>query len=237
VTARNDLQLYEDHADRWWRPGDRFFRSLRSVGAFHLEVLLGDPDTRIADARVAELGCGGGIASLALAARGARVVGVDRSRSSLRAARREAERRGTPCAFVLADLCNSPLPTERFDLVVMTDVLEHLEQPARALREAARLLRPGGRVFLSTFDRTRASELAVVVLAEGLGLVPRGTHDARLFVRPAELERYARESGLRVERLLRERPALVRTVLTWTIHLRHSRRGPGFCAFLRKEHA
>ncbi len=158
-------------------------------------------------------------------------------RASIGAARAQAELCELSVRFLRADLYRCPLHDAAFDFVVVPDVLEHLSDPAAALREAARLLRPGGRMFLSTFDRTWRSRVAVVTVAEGLGLVPRGTHDARLFVRPDELHEYARESGLTVQLLVRESPALLRTAFTWTVHLRESRRGPGYSAFLVKEGA
>jgi len=235
VTPGNDLSIYEGNAQRWWDPEDRFFRSLRSVGDFHLRLLERRWGAALAGARVAELGCGGGYVALALAERGARVVGLDLSPASLRAARGEARRRGLAGAFVRADLYRCPLTPGSFDLVVLPDVLEHLEEPARALAEASRLLRPGGRLFLSTFDRTWFGRLAVVTLAEGLGLVPRGTHDARWFVRPEEVREYGRRAGLTLEVLLWERPALLRTLRTWTIQLEEARRGHGYSAFFVKD--
>jgi len=234
VRARNDLDLYEERADRWWSPGDRTFRSLRSVGAFHLGLIERQWRDELPGARVVELGCGGGALAIELASRGASVTGIDLSPSSVEAASAEARRRGVDARFLRGNLLACPLPGGSFDLAVLTDVLEHVTDPAAALREVGRLLRPGGLVFLNTFDRTWLSRLVVVDLAEGLGLVPRGTHDPRLFVRPDELRRYAEAGGLVLERLVRERADRLRTALTWTVHLREARRGPGFSAFLRK---
>lgn len=237
MTVRNDLDLYERHADRLWAEDDRFFRSLRSVGDFHLGLVAREWGAELAGSDVVELGCGGGRMALALQGLGARVVGVDLSAGSLAAARAEGERRGAEASFLRADLTATPLAGGAFDFALLCDVLEHLEAPVAALREAARLLRPGGRLFLCTFDRSALSGLMVVTVAEGLGLVPRGTHDPRLFVRPAELERYGAPFGLRLERLVWERPALGRSLRTWTIHLREAKRGFGYSAFLRKEDA
>ena len=84
---------------------------------------------------------------------------------------------------------------------------------------------------------TMIAEGFVVHLAEGLGLVPRGTHDARLFIRPAELEGQAARVGLQFEHLVWERPALLESLRTWTIHLRSAHSGLGYSAFFRKGRA
>jgi 2-polyprenyl-6-hydroxyphenyl methylase/3-demethylubiquinone-9 3-methyltransferase len=231
---RNDLDLYERNAAKWWDVGDRTFRSLRSVGRFHVDLIEREWGRRLAGAELVDLGCGGGLIALALAELGARVTGIDRSPSSVRAARDESARRSSASRFVCSDLARSGLRAESFDLAVLSDVLEHVVSPERAVREASRLIRPGGRLFLNTFDRTWTSSLLVVTVAEGLGLVPKGTHDPRLFVRPAEIERYGRACGLSLERVVWERPALLQTVRTWSVHLREARHGHGFSAFLRK---
>jgi 2-polyprenyl-6-hydroxyphenyl methylase/3-demethylubiquinone-9 3-methyltransferase len=231
---RNDLTLYERHADQWWDSAAEFFRSLRSVKRFHLELLLELCAEELPGATVVDLGCGGGLFALPVAERGARVVGLDLSARSLAAGRREAERRGARASFVRADLCRAPLAGSSAQLVLLSDVIEHVEDPAGALREAARLLVPGGGLFVNTFDEGWLAALCVVHAAEGLGLVPRGTHDPRLFVSPKRLDGLAKEQGLRLERLQREAPRLLKSLFSRTVHLRRSASGFGYTAFFRK---
>lgn len=232
--TRNDLEIYQREATSFWDESSPALRSLRSVGEFHLGLIEREWGPLLRGARVVDLGCGGGRMALALAERGALVTGVDRAGRALEAGLEEARRRGLDVRFVCADLTRTPLPDGDFDFVVLGDVLEHLEDPRAAIAEAARLLAPRGRLFVNTFDRRALSTLAVVHLAEGLGLVPRGTHDPRMFVRPAELEEYAAAHGLAVDGIVWERPRLGRTVRTWTIHLAESRRRSfGYSAFLR----
>jgi 2-polyprenyl-6-hydroxyphenyl methylase/3-demethylubiquinone-9 3-methyltransferase len=231
--VRNDLSLYDDHADAWWSEGDGMFRSLRQVGAFHLECIRaawGD----LKGKRVVELGCGGGWLALELDARGALVSGVDRSRASIAVATRQAQERGARARFMEADLLKTQFPGASFDHCVMTDVLEHLDDVPGALAEVARLLRPGGQLFVNTFTRSWLAALIVVHLGEGLGFVPKGTHDPRLFVRPAELEQHAAAAGLELVELGWERPAWLRTLRTRTVHLTHARSGLGYHALLQK---
>lgn len=232
--VRNDLSLYDRHGDAWWDTDRRQFRSLRAVKEFHLGLIDEHVGPLDAATRVADLGCGGGLLSIAVAERGARVYGVDLSAPSLRTARAEARARGCPARFVRADLRRTPLEGGSFDLVLLSDVLEHVSQPERAIAEASRLLRCGGRLFVNTFDRTLLADLLVVRLAEGLGFVPRGTHDSRMFVKPSELDSMAARSGLARRVLQRERPLLWRTALTGTIRLTRARTGFGYAAVYGK---
>lgn len=234
MVQRNDLEIYEDNAAAWWSPTAREFRSLRSVGQYHLGLIEASWGAQLNDARVVELGCGGGWLALELDARGAHVSAVDRSKASIAAARQQSLIRCARARFFDSDLYFTPFTSGHFDFCVMTDVLEHLADPANALREAGRLLKPGGQLFVNTFDRNLVSALVVVHLAEGLGIVPRGTHDPKLFVRPRELAEYGASAGLDLLSLGWERPRLWQTLRTRVVQLRTSRRGFGYHALLQK---
>jgi 2-polyprenyl-6-hydroxyphenyl methylase/3-demethylubiquinone-9 3-methyltransferase len=237
--GRNDLDLYERNAAQWWDANAFAFRSLHSVKRFHvalLDEILAEAGetTRLDGATVVDLGCGGGLFGLPVAARGARVFGVDISHRSLLAGRVEADRRAASARFVRGDMRRVPLRTGCADLVLLSDVLEHTHDPELAVSEAARLLRPGGALFVNTIDRGFLAALLVVHVAEGLGLVPRGTHDPALFLAPADVAAMAADAGLRLERLQHESAALLRTLRSRTVHLRKSRRGFGYTAWFRK---
>lgn len=237
MNPRNDLAIYEEHAATWWSPDSKAFRSLRAVCAHDLELIRTEWGARLPGARVADLGCGGGFLSLDLAELGADVTGVDLSGASLGAARERARMCRLRARFVRADIADCPLESGGFDFALLHDVLEHVENVPRVVAEAARLLRPGGGLYVSTIDRGFLSTLQVVWLGEGLGLIPRGTHDPRLFLRPAELEAHARAAGLRTTLLLRRRPNLLATLRDRVIRLRVARRGPTYAVFLQKEGA
>lgn len=236
MSPRNDLALYEQQAG-WWNPESKAYRSLRAVCAHDLGLIRAHWGDRLAGASVADLGCGGGFLSLALAELGAVVTGIDLSGAALGEARDQARLCGLRVRFLRADVADCPLESGRFDFVLLHDVLEHVEDPGRAVAEAARLLRPGGSIFVSTVDRGFWSRVQVVWLAEGLGLVPRGTHDPRLFLRPDELEQHARAAGLRTAHTVRRRPALAATLRDWTVRLRVARWGPVYTSFLVQDRA
>jgi 2-polyprenyl-6-hydroxyphenyl methylase/3-demethylubiquinone-9 3-methyltransferase len=206
------------------------------VKAYPLRALERRWGARLDGLHLVDLGCGGGLLSLPLAERGACVTGIDLSGASLQAADAEAKRRGLAFRSATADLAQTPLADGCADLVVLSDVLEHVTPPRGAIDEAARLLKPGGRMYVNTINRTWRARVLAIWLAEGLRFVPPGTHDARLFVRPSELRQMAEDAGLRVESLAGEAPRLLATLRSRAIELRPSRSlAVGYGAFLSKE--
>ena len=186
-----------DRAD-WWDEGARAFASLRSVTTFRLKLLRQWLPQGFAGRTVVDLGCGGGLLAVPLARAGAHVVGLDLAPKALRAAAAQQSER---LLAAQADLAELPLAERSADLVLLADVLEHVDDPAAVVAAAAKVLRPGGALFVNTIHRTLRSRLFAITLGEGLGFIPRGTHQWRLFVRPDELDAMARAAGLvRVQR-------------------------------------
>jgi 2-polyprenyl-3-methyl-5-hydroxy-6-metoxy-1,4-benzoquinol methylase len=104
--------------------------------------------------RVLEMACGRGGFSRLLAARGARMFGADFSSTALQIARGKPDvaesQPGVPLQLAQADAQNLPYATSSFDMIVSCETIEHLPDPAAALREMARVARPSGRLFLTT---------------------------------------------------------------------------------------
>jgi 2-polyprenyl-6-hydroxyphenyl methylase / 3-demethylubiquinone-9 3-methyltransferase len=190
VSMRND---WYDSADRlWWDP-DGPAKLLHAMNPTRLRFYLrelGDPLGQ----RVLDAGCGGGLVSKGLAAAGASVVGVDISVPSLEVAGRAVRGGFHPVAGALERL---PFADGSFDAIVAADVLEHLPDLPAAVAELARLLAPGGRLLFDTINRTPWAWFVGIFGSERMvGFVPRGTHDWRLFIRPAELDRLLVANGL-----------------------------------------
>ena len=187
-----DNEYYEGMDELWWDPAGpaAILHAInRPRVGFYLGAL-GDLGGRL----VLDAGCGGGLVARELAAAGAGVVGIDRSLGSLGVARRAV---GAPFRPAQGRLERLPFATGSFDAVVAADVLEHLPDLPAAVAELARVLAPGGSFLFDTINRTPwAWFTAVFGLEQVLRIVPRGTHDWRLFIRPAELDRLLRRAGL-----------------------------------------
>lgn len=204
----------------WGDPECRAFASLRAVNSFRVALLTSWLERAAAGLVVVDLGCGGGLLAAPLAKAGAQVVGVDLARQALAECRVAG---GERTLAVAGDLLAPPLADGCADLVLLADVLEHVTDPAAAVRAAARLLRIGGSLFVNTIARTRRSRWLAIALAEGLGFVPRGTHTWSLFVQPDELDRYARAAALQLQQRCGESPRWWASLRSGAIQLRESR--------------
>ena len=184
-------------ASRWWDP-DGEFRPLHQLNPIRTEYVAGLVE--IADATVVDVGCGGGLLSESLAARGANVLGIDASEEALEAARAHLEVSGLDVEYraTTAEALAESLPG-RFDVVTCMELIEHVPDGAALVAACARLARPGGTVVFSTINRTpKAYALAIVAAEYVLGMLPRGTHDYARLVRPSELARWGRSVNLRL---------------------------------------
>jgi 2-polyprenyl-6-hydroxyphenyl methylase/3-demethylubiquinone-9 3-methyltransferase len=203
-TTRNadpaELKKFSDLAHRWWDPKGAF-RPLHELNPVRLEWI--ESQVQLAGCRVVDVGCGGGILSEAMSARGARVLGIDLAGKSLQVARLHALESGAAVEYqaIPAEELAQQRPGD-FDLVTCMEMLEHVPDPAQTIAACAQLVRPGGLVLFSTINRNPRAFLFAIVGAEYvLGLLPRGTHEYARFLRPSELARGARASGLDVEKL------------------------------------
>ena len=200
VDAR-ELDKFGELAHRWWDPNSEF-RPLHEINPLRLDWI--DRHVGLADKRVLDVGCGGGILSEAMAGRGAIVTGIDLSERPLGVARLHLHESGQKVDYrqIAAEDIAREMPGA-FDVVTCMEMLEHVPDPASTIRACAELVKPGGTVFFSTINRNPKSYLFAVIGAEYmLKLLPRGTHDYARFIRPAELARYAREAGLQSEEII-----------------------------------
>lgn len=193
-----EIAKFEALASRWWDPQGEF-KPLHQLNPLRLQWI----DTLsqgLANKRILDVGCGGGILAESMAARGARVTGIDMGKEPLQVARLHALESGVELSYrqlTVEDLADE-LPGS-FDVVTCMEMLEHVPDPASVVAACARLVRPGGQLFFSTINRTAKSWLLMIAGAEYLlQMVPKGTHQHDRFIQPAELSRYAERAGLRL---------------------------------------
>jgi 2-polyprenyl-6-hydroxyphenyl methylase/3-demethylubiquinone-9 3-methyltransferase len=192
---RNDLTIYDRVAGNWWSDDIRWVRTLKNLVPGRLAWFDRQIDWQGRD--VLDLGCAGGFMAEALAARGAQVTGIDPAEGAIAAARAHARSGGLRIGYDVGVGEALPYGDASFDAVVCVDVLEHVTDLHRVLAEVARSLRPGGLFLFDTINRNLLARLATITVAEDLlRLLPHGTHDPTMFIKPRELRAAMQGAGL-----------------------------------------
>ena len=193
-----EVAKFDALASRWWDP-DGEFRPLHEINPLRLDWIR--QHVQLSGANVVDIGCGGGILAESMAAAKATVTGIDMAEAALTVARlhlheskADVEYRQATAEELAAEEAGS------FDVVTCLEMLEHVPDPARVIRSCAELVKPGGHVFFSTINRNpKAFAFAIVGAEYILKLLPAGTHEYEKFIRPSELESWARHAGLALQ--------------------------------------
>lgn len=193
--SAEEIAKFERLASRWWDPRSDF-KPLHDINPLRLDFI--DNRTGLRGKQVLDVGCGGGILAESMAARGATVTGIDMGDAPLAVARLHLKESKQTVTYerTTAEAMAEKHPAS-FDVVTCMEMLEHVPEPASTVAACARLVKPGGDVFFSTINRNPKSWLFAIVGAEYLlKLLPRGTHDYIKFIKPSELDRWARDAAL-----------------------------------------
>jgi 2-polyprenyl-6-hydroxyphenyl methylase/3-demethylubiquinone-9 3-methyltransferase len=192
-----ELEKFSQLAHRWWDPGSEF-KPLHDINPLRLDHI--DRIAGLAGKAVLDVGCGGGILAESMAARGARVTGIDLAEEPLKVAQLHLLETGREVDYrlIAAEALAQEAPGA-FDVVTCMEMLEHVPDPASTVAACGALLKPGGLAFFATLNRNLKSYLFAVIGAEYvLRLLPRGTHDYAKFIKPSELAAMCRRAGLEV---------------------------------------
>jgi 2-polyprenyl-6-hydroxyphenyl methylase/3-demethylubiquinone-9 3-methyltransferase len=195
---QSELDKFDELAQRWWDPqGPQ--KALHALNPARLGYVAAR--TTLRDAAVLDVGCGAGLLSEALARAGANVTAIDLAPNLLKVARLHGLESGIKVDYreTSVEALADGMPSA-FDAITCMEMLEHVPEPASVIAACARLLKPGGRLFLSTLNRTPAAFAVAIVGAEYVArLLPKGTHQYRDFIRPSELAAWLRGAGLELE--------------------------------------
>jgi len=200
----NEIERFDRLSLTWWNKQGPM-RPLHVINELRLDYVITQialHKNRIAShslygLRILDVGCGGGLLAEPMARRGALVVGVDASVGNITTARNHASLQGLEIDYRLGETDQVVLASEKFDVVIALEVVEHVSNIPAFLASLTRRLKPGGLLFISTIDRTWKSYLFAIIGAEYvLKVLPRGTHQWSMFVRPDELKAELKTQGL-----------------------------------------
>ena len=190
-----ELEKFGALASRWWDKNSEF-KPLHDINPLRLNYI--DAKVTLQGKKVVDIGCGGGILAESMATRGAIVTGIDLSEKPIAVAKLHLLESGEEVDYRLVSA--EQLATEQagqFDCVTCMEMLEHVPDPQSTINACAALVKPGGWLFFSTLNRNPKSYLFAIIGAEYiLNMLPKGTHEYKRFITPAELSALARNAGL-----------------------------------------
>lgn len=195
-----EIAKFDALAHDWWNPSG-YFKPLHDINPLRLSFI--QQHVAINQKSIVDIGCGGGILTESLAKLGGKVTGIDLGAKALVIARQHAESENLKINYQQTDAQTfAKQHSEQFDIITCMELLEHVPDPVAVVAACAQLTKPGGYLFFSTINRNPKAYLYAVLGAEYLlKLLPKGTHDYKKFIRPSELDAWARQVGLHTEAL------------------------------------
>lgn len=189
-----EIAKFAQLASQWWDK-DGSLKTLHDINPARMTFI--QQQGEISNKKILDLGCGGGILSEALAQQGGIVTGIDAEVEAIQSASYHAQNNQLSIEYICTPI--EDYTAEPFDLITCMELLEHVTEPFLIIEHCARLLKPGGVLFLSTLNRTMKAYLSAVLAAEYiLNILPRQTHDYNKFIKPAELASMLRKAGFEV---------------------------------------
>ena len=195
---RSEIAKFEALASRWWDKESEF-KPLHDINPLRANWI--DERSPVAEKKILDVGCGGGILSESMAQRGAHVTGIDMGEAPLAVAQLHSLETGVEVSYQQSTAEDMAAQhAEEYDIVTCLEMLEHVPDPSSVIKACTDLVKPGGHVYFSTINRNPKAYIFAVLGAEYLlKLLPKGTHDYSKFIRPSELCNWVREAGLELQ--------------------------------------
>ena len=190
IKSKNEeFALFNQLSDEWWNENGKF-KILHQIKSHRMSYILDQINNRnIRNLKILDVGCGGGIICEPLARLGAKVTGIDFAPNNIIAAKIHSKKNKLKINYINKDIEKSKLD-EKFDIILMFEVLEHLDNWKKTIKNIKKNLNKNGLIIISTINRNLLSKLFAINIAENiLHWIPKGTHDYNKLIKPEELKK------------------------------------------------
>ena len=190
IKSKNEeFALFNRLSDEWWNENGKF-KILHQIKSHRMSYILDQINNRnIRNLKILDVGCGGGIICEPLARLGAKVTGIDFAPNNIIAAKIHSKKNKLKINYINKDIEKSKLD-EKFDIILMFEVLEHLDNWKKTIKNIKKNLNKNGLIIISTINRNLLSKLFAINIAENiLHWIPKGTHDYNKLIKPEELRK------------------------------------------------
>lgn len=191
---KSEIEKFSSLADQWWDPSGKF-KPLHLINPLRAAYI--SSKVNLKNKKILDVGCGGGILAESLALKGGNVKGIDLADGPLEVAKIREQKRNLGITYEKIETSKLIKKKEKFDVITCLEMLEHVPDPEKTVKECSELLNNNGDIFFSTINRNlKAFTLAILGAEYILNILPKGTHDYEKLIKPSELLTYIDKGAL-----------------------------------------
>ena len=204
-SKNREFTHFEELSNEWWDENGKF-KVLHRINPIRIEYIKkqmlsknqknNNYNKKLANLEILDLGCGGGIICEPLSRLGAKVTGIDFVKKNIEVAKHHAKNSKLKINYSSQDL-NSFNTIKKYDLILMLEIIEHLENWQFVVKKILKNLKSNGKIIFSTINRTIYAKFFAIYMAEEiLEIIPKKTHQYEKLIQPNELKQFLRKNNL-----------------------------------------
>ena len=192
-----EINNFDSFAHEWWNKRGPY-KLIHNLTPLRLEYIQQHLD--IKNSNILDIGCGGGILAEELTDKGAKVTGLDASKKTIQIAKSHAKEKNYSINYLNSSLEDHIKKTKyEYDAIVCFELIEHIPDQLKLIKDLSSICKKGGKVFLSTINRNILSFAFAKIMAEYiLNIVPEGTHQYKKFIKQSELAKMLELADLEI---------------------------------------
>lgn len=201
VSKNDEYELFDKLSNDWWNENGKF-RVLHQIRSLRISYILEQIKKRkLNELDILDVGCGGGLVCEPLARLGANLTGIDFVKNNISIANKHAKKNNLKINYICQDIEKLNIK-KKYDVILLLEVLEHLNDWRQSLRNIVSNLNKGGVLIISTINRNLISKLAAIYIAENLlNWIPEGTHIYSKLIKPEEIKNELKHNKLKIKNL------------------------------------